>query len=101
MHLSLDITDMECSILEDSLINVGTWVSGALAGKIANCKKRMVEEWLPRLYADPDVATIPADVDGIVAMVLGRDDYLNRVDRDAAALYDREERLVSSPVETE
>ena len=97
MHISLDITDTDCAILEDSVLNVGNWLSGALAGKIANCKKRLVEEWLPRLYADPDVVTIPADVDEIVALVLGRDDYKTRAERDAVALTARGDGVVSSP----
>ena len=52
-------------------------------GKVNNCKKRMINEWLPKLYADDSVSSIPASEDEIVALIVARDEYKNRVARDA------------------
>ena len=43
----------------------------------------MLNEWLPKIYADDSVDSIPANQDEIVAMVVARDDYKNRTARDA------------------
>ena len=43
----------------------------------------MIAEWLPKLYADESVTQIPANEDEVVAMIVARDDYKNRVERDA------------------
>ena len=43
----------------------------------------MIAEWLPKLYADDSVDSIPADEDELVALIVARDDYKDRVARDA------------------
>jgi len=43
----------------------------------------MITEWLPKLYADDSVDSIPASEDEIVAMIVARDDYKDRVARNA------------------
>ena len=43
----------------------------------------MCEEWRPKLYADESVTQIPNDDDELVTLILARDDYENRVERDA------------------
>ena len=62
--------------------DVGKWVKGAIDGKVDNCKKRMTAEWIPKLMADDSVDSIPADEDDLIALIVARDDYKNRVDRD-------------------
>ena len=42
----------------------------------------MIAEWLPKLYADESVTQIPANEDEMIAMVVARADYSNRVVRD-------------------
>mgnify|MGYP003628568793 CR=1 FL=1 len=76
------LTTTEESVLKNDLLDVGKWVTGAIDGKVNNCKKRMIAEWMPKLYADDSVDSIPASEDEIVAMIVARDDYKNRVDRD-------------------
>jgi hypothetical protein len=76
------LSTTEESVLKNDLLDVGKWVTGAIDGKVNNCKKRMIAEWLPKLYADDSVDSIPASEDEIVAMIVARDDYNNRVDRD-------------------
>ena len=77
------LSSTEEAVLKNDLLDVQDWVDKAIDGKINNCKKRMINEWLPKLYADDSVDSIPASEDEIVAMVVARDDYKNRVARDA------------------
>ena len=77
-------TDAELNGLHNALKSPADWVDEAIIGKITNCSKRMEREWMPKLQADPDVSSIPADRDALIALVLTRDDYKNRAARDAA-----------------
>ena len=77
------LSSTEESVLKNDLLDVQNWVDGAINGKVNNCKKRMIREWLPKLYADESVSSIPATEDEIVAMIVARDDYKDRVARDA------------------
>ena len=76
------LTTTEESVLKNDLLDVEVWVHGAIDGKVANCKKRMIAEWLPKLYADESVTQIPANEDEMIALVVARSDYLDRVERD-------------------
>ena len=77
------LSSTEEAVLKNDLLNVQVWVDGAIDGKVNNCKKRMLREWLPKLYADDSVDSIPASEDEIVAMIVARDDYKDRAARDA------------------
>ena len=77
------LTATEESVLKNDLLDVQDWVDKAIDGKVSNCKKRMIAEWMPKLYADDSVSSIPASEDEIVAMIVARDDYKDRVARDA------------------
>lgn len=77
------LSSTEESVLKNDLLDVQDWVDGAIDGKVSNCKKRMLREWLPKLYADDSVSSIPASEDEIVAMIIARDDYKDRAARDA------------------
>jgi len=76
------LTATEESVLKNDLIDVQDWVDKAIDGKVNNCKKRMIAEWLPKLYADESVTQIPANEDDMIALVVARADYSNRADRD-------------------
>ena len=76
------LTTTEESVLKNDLLNVQVWVDKAIDGKANNCKKRMIAEGLPKLYADESVTQIPANEDEMIALVVARSDYLNRVERD-------------------
>jgi len=76
------LTATEESVLKNDLLDVEVWVNGAIDGKVANCKKRMIAEWLPKLYADESVTQIPANEDEMIALVVARSDYLDRSERD-------------------
>ena len=77
------LSSTEEAVLKNDLLDVQDWVDKAIDGKVSNCKKRMISEWLPKLYADDSVSSIPASEDEIVAMIVARDDYKDRVARDA------------------
>ena len=77
------LSSTEEAVLKNDLLDVQDWVDKAIDGKVSNCKKRMISEWLPKLYADDSVSSIPATEDEIVAMIVARDDYKDRAARDA------------------
>lgn len=76
------LTTTEESVLKNDLADVGEWVKGAIDGKVNNCKKRMIAEWTPKLNADDSVESIPANEEKLIELIVARDDYKNRVDRD-------------------
>lgn len=76
------LTTLEESVLKNDLTDVGEWVKGAIDGKVNNCKKRMIAEWTPKLNADDSVESIPANEEKLIELIVARDDYKNRVDRD-------------------
>tara|TARA_Y100000401_G_scaffold3907_1_gene2728 strand:- start:2496 stop:2753 length:258 start_codon:yes stop_codon:yes gene_type:complete len=75
------LTTTEESVLKNDLMDVQEWVTKAIDGKVANCKKRMIAEWMPKLYADESVTQIPANEDEVIAMIVARSDYKNRKER--------------------
>ena len=77
------LTTTEESVLKNDLLDVQDWVTKAIDGKVNNCKKRMIAEWTTKLMADDSVSSIPADEDELIALVVARDDYKNRTERDA------------------
>jgi len=79
------LTATEESVLKNDLLDPQDWVTDAINGKVANCTKRMIAEWLPKLYADESVTQIPANEDEVVALIVARDDYKTRTERDAEA----------------
>ena len=78
------LTSTEETVLLNDLLDIQAWVDTAIDGKVNNCKKRMIRDWHPKLTADPDVESIPADDDKLIAVIIARDDYKTRVERDAA-----------------
>ena len=76
------LTATEEAVLKNDLLDVQDWVDKAIDGKVANCKKRMIAEWLPKLYADDSVDSIPANEDDMIAMVVARSDYKDRANRE-------------------
>ena len=80
---TVTITDADETALNNDLLDIDTWIQGAVTGKINNCKKRMINTWRPIIFADDSVATIPANDDDFIALVVARDDYKTRAERDA------------------
>ena len=63
------LSTTEESVMKNDLMDVQEWVTAAIDGKVANCKKRMIAEWTPKLMADDSVDSIPADEDIILIYV--------------------------------
>tara|TARA_B110000285_G_C14958620_1_gene530477 strand:- start:42 stop:314 length:273 start_codon:yes stop_codon:yes gene_type:complete len=78
------LTSTEEAVLKNDLTDIQDWVDDALNGKINNSTKRMISEWRPILTADESVESIPANDVALIALIVARDDYKTRVERDAA-----------------
>jgi len=78
----IDLSDSDLKCLQNDLINVEDWVKAAIAGKINNCRKRLLSEWHPRLLADPEVKTVPGDETVLISFITARTDYQNRYERE-------------------
>ena len=85
------LTDLQQQILSNDLYNdsnnagLDDWIQGAVDGKINNCWKRMQQEWTTKLMNDDSFTdSIPSNQADFVALILARDDYKNRKERDDA-----------------
>ena len=79
---NIEISDQDTMVLLNDLEDVETCVRFAILGKVANCKKRLLDEWTPRLMADPNVEDMPADESRLIDLILARDDYKSRAARE-------------------
>ena len=80
---TVTISAADETALDNDLLDKDTWIQEAVTGKIANCKKRMINEWRPIIFADDSVSTIPANDDDFIALIVARDDYKTRAEREA------------------
>jgi len=71
----MDVTDVNTNCILAYNQDLESWVIGALLGLINRGKKKMLETWQPIILADPDVTTMPATEDGLINMIVARDDY--------------------------
>jgi hypothetical protein len=83
--LTVEVTDTEQAILSNDLLNINDWLQGAMTGKKNNCWKRMQQEWTTKLMNDESFTdSIPSNQADFVALIIARDDYQTRTERDAA-----------------
>ena len=75
MDINVTISDTDVKALQNGVVDIDAWIQAAVIGKISNCKKRMIAEWQPKLFADPEVDSIPADEIAFINMVVAREDY--------------------------
>ena len=88
----ITLTDLQQKILSNDLYNdvsdnagVDAWIDAAMTGKINNCWKRMQTEWTTKLMNDDSFTdAIPSNQADFVALVVARDDYKTRKERDDA-----------------
>jgi hypothetical protein len=85
----IDISDTDIKVLQNDILNIEDWINGAIAGKIASCKTRLLESWTPKLLGDPTVNTIPANEAELINVITQHPDYLSRSDREALLESDR------------
>jgi len=93
MQITVNLTDDEVKYLENDLLDIETWVTDAVKGKISKCKGRMLAEWQPKLLADPDIEYIPATESGLLATIVAHKGYKSRQAREA---HDKAEELARS-----
>jgi len=86
---TLSLTDLQQTILSDSILNdtdnagIDNWLEGAITGKINSCWKRMQRKWTQQLMDDPSFSDpIPSNQADFIALVTARPDYKNRKARD-------------------
>ena len=80
--MEISVMDLKC--LKNDLLDPKDWFIGALTGKINNCKKRMMREWIPKLRARD--LPIPANDEELIDLILAQDDYKNRVERESEGM---------------
>jgi len=79
----IEISDADAACLLNDLLSVEEWVVAAIRGKVNNCKKRLLLEWQPKFFADPEVRNIPASEEAFIAAIMARKDYKTRTARGA------------------
>tara|TARA_R110002073_G_scaffold68991_3_gene171218 strand:+ start:1279 stop:1560 length:282 start_codon:yes stop_codon:yes gene_type:complete len=83
--LTVEATDTEQAILLNDLLDIDEWLQAAMLGKKNNCWKRMQQEWTTKLMNDDSfTGSIPSNQADFVALVIAREDYQTRTERDAA-----------------
>lgn len=71
----ITIADLSGNCILAYVQSLEEWVIGALMGQINRGKKKMIAQYHPLIMADDSVTTMPATEDGLVTMILARDDY--------------------------
>ena len=71
----INLADMDINCILAYVQDLDDWVMGALLGHINRGKKKMIAQYQPIILDDSSVTTMPATEDGLVAMIVARDDY--------------------------
>ena len=79
------ITDTEHKSLLHIVSDPEAWLIATITEKARNRRDALINEWLPRLYADASVTELPASDDEMCALIMARSDYKTRLQKDAAA----------------
>ena len=71
----ITIPDLSANCVLAYIQNLEEWVIGALMGQVNRGKKKMISQYHPIIMDDASVTTMPATEDGLITMILARDDY--------------------------
>ena len=85
-EMIIELSDIDKICLDNDLLSKKEWIKAAIIGKVNACKKRMIRDWQSRIFEDPAIENIPANCDDFIKMVIARNDYKNRIERDAEEL---------------
>lgn len=85
MNINVSLTDTDLKCLNNDLLDTNDWVEKAVQGKVSNCKKRMIKEWLPVLMDDPEIANLPANENDLVNLIVSHKNYKNRAAREVVS----------------
>jgi hypothetical protein len=84
LTITVVINDTDQKCLKSDLLDIDDWVQKAVRGKIHNCWKRFQRTWTQRLMDDETFTDpIPSNKTDFCELVMARDDYKDRVTRDA------------------
>jgi hypothetical protein len=87
LTITVTINDTDQKCMKNDLLDLNQWVQDAVTGKENNCWKRFQREWTTKLMNDESFTdAIPSNKTDFVNLVLARDDYKDRVTRDAEAI---------------
>ena len=78
------ITDTENKSLLHIVSDPEAWLLASITKKAGSRREALINEWRPRLFADASVTELPADDDALCTLIMARDDYKTRLQRDAA-----------------
>tara|TARA_Y100000310_G_scaffold167707_1_gene167658 strand:+ start:617 stop:907 length:291 start_codon:yes stop_codon:yes gene_type:complete len=84
LTITVTINDTDQKCLLSDLLDINDWVQDATTGKINNCWKRFQRQWTQKLMDDPSFTDpIPSNKEDFCTLVMARDDYKTRAERDA------------------
>lgn len=79
----IPLTKTELLCLSHVEANPAEWLAFTILNKGISRQNALINEWRPRLFADPDVAELPADKDALVDLIMARPEYRSRLQADA------------------
>ena len=71
----ITIPDLSGNCILAYVQDLEDWVIGALMGQVNRGKKKLISQYRPIIMDDPSVSTMPATEDGLITMIVARDDY--------------------------
>jgi len=91
IEFKVSFTDDEVKCLEAIIPDVQKWLQEAADGKLSQCKKKIIIEWQPKLFADGGISSLPSTEKETLDFIFANKQYTSRKDRD----YDeREDRIL-------
>ena len=80
--------DLDVKAVRNDILDPAQWIADAFAGKVNNCKKRMVNPAGPYwklIVSDPSLLLVEPTLDNFVRSITSRPDYKDRAAREAEA----------------
>jgi hypothetical protein len=80
----IELTANENSCLLHIVSDAEAYLTGTITDKSRLRRDALINEWRPRLFADDSVTELPANDEALCDLIMARDDYKTRAQRDAA-----------------
>lgn len=80
--ITIELTDQERAIYDDSLYEFLDWLETLCNEKLANSKNRLVNHWVGILQREHRVVNIPTDDTALLALIFSQPDYKTKKQRD-------------------
>ena len=80
----IKLMDTEHKSLLHLVSDPEVWLMASIIEKAKLRREALIAEWQPRLFADERVIELPADAHALCDLIMARDDYKSRLQRDAA-----------------